>query len=112
MKRVDCSNHGNQGIGFVCTHVAHAIDRGDDVGFFWGDETDTARPDAWCAKCENDLRATPPGSDGLWFERGEFKILCAVCWDEAKRLCGGLTKSPPAGAEASQPSSMFTRIKR
>jgi hypothetical protein len=47
----------------VCTHIAHAIDTGTAVGFFWGDETDTARPDAWCRACKAALLAVPAGTD-------------------------------------------------
>ena len=79
-----CSRHGAQGIGPVCTHVAHAIDSGDQVGFFWGDDIDTARPDAWCLQCNRALIALNGGSSEKWFVAAEFKILCAACWDEAK----------------------------
>lgn len=88
-KTADCSRHGSQGIGLVCTHVAHAIDSGEQVGFFWGDDTDTARPDAWCAECEKALVALKGASSEAWFVRAEFKILCAACWDEAKRVLYG-----------------------
>ena len=84
----ECTAHGMQGIGLVCTHVSHAIDSGAQVGFFWGDDTDTARPDARCLECERTLRALAGASSEQWFVDAEFKILCAACWDEAKRrLC-------------------------
>jgi hypothetical protein len=83
-KTAHCSKHGVRGIGLVCTHVAHAIDSGAEVGFFWGDDTDTARPDAWCAACERKLVALAGASSERWFVEAEFKILCASCWDEAK----------------------------
>ena len=81
----DCPRHGRQGIGLVCTHVAHAMDTGADVGFFWGDDIDTARPDAWCRECEKALVALNGASSEQWFVDAQFKILCAACWDEAKR---------------------------
>lgn len=31
-RTADCPRHGRQGIGLVCTHVAHAMDTGADVG--------------------------------------------------------------------------------
>ena len=89
-KETQCGKHGRQGIGLACTHVAHAIDRGERVGFFWGDDTDTARPDAWCSECERALVALNGASAEQWFRDCEFKILCAACWDEAKWVCGGL----------------------
>jgi hypothetical protein len=36
--------HGREGIGLVCEHIAVAVDCGERVGFFWSDDTDTARP--------------------------------------------------------------------
>lgn len=59
VKSAHCAKHGVQGIGLVCTRVAHAIDNGELVGLFCGDDTDTARPDAWCASCENKLHCDP-----------------------------------------------------
>lgn len=85
-REVQCAAHGRQGIGLACTHVAHAIDSGEQVGFFWGDDTDTARPDAWCAACERALLPLNGASSDDWFRRADFKILCAGCWDEAKRV--------------------------
>jgi hypothetical protein len=85
-RTTECGKHGKQGIGLVCTHVAHAIDSGDRVGFFWGDDRDTARPDAWCEACERKLVALNGESSERWFIDAQFKILCTACWDEAKRL--------------------------
>lgn len=89
MKTVHCHLHGEQGIGLVCTHVAHAIDTGGKVGFYWGDDTDLSRPDAWCAACEEKLVALAGASSEQWFIDADFKILCTSCWDEAKAICGG-----------------------
>jgi hypothetical protein len=88
-KEVQCSVHGRRGIGLVCEHIAHAVGRGDRVGFFWGDETDTARPDAWCMQCEQALRALNGASSEQWFLDARFKIICSNCWDEARLVCMG-----------------------
>ena len=88
---VDCSFHGRQGIGLVCEHIAFAVNRDARVGFFWGGDTDTARPDAWCAECERALIALKGASSEQWFRDARFKIFCARCWDEAKAVCGGFT---------------------
>ena len=65
--------------------MANAIDSGKAVGFFWGDDTDTARPDAWCWACEQGLRAVPAGqSTEDWFLACDLKVLCAECWNLAK----------------------------
>jgi hypothetical protein len=85
--RVVCPQHGQQGIGLVCSHIARAVDSGELVGFFWGDETDTARPDAWCLRCEQALRVVSPNqSTEDWFLKCDFKAFCAACWDLAKRV--------------------------
>ena len=44
MKTANCPKHGDQDIGLVCKHVAFALIRRERVGFYWGDDTDTARP--------------------------------------------------------------------
>ena len=66
--QIQCPIHGREGIGLVCEHIAVAVDRGERVGFYWGDDSDTARPDAWCLTCERALvtpwrviRAMVPG---------------------------------------------------
>ena len=86
---IDCPQHGWQGIGLVCEHIAFAVDAGEQIGFYYGDETDTARPDAWCARCEDALIALNGASSEQWFLDGQYKIFCAACWDEACLVCGG-----------------------
>jgi hypothetical protein len=88
--QTQCRIHGHEGIGLVCEHIAVAVDRGERVGFFWGDDTDTARPDAWCLECELVLRALNGASCEQWFRDAHFKIFCAKCWDEAKLVCSGV----------------------
>lgn len=91
--QIDCGRHGRQGIGLVCIHIAYAVDRGERVGFHWGDDTDTARPDAWCSDCEKALVALNGASSEDWFRAAQFKIFCSRCWDEAKVACGGFPPS-------------------
>ena len=83
---VACKKHGSQGIGLVCEHIAFAVDRGECVGFFWGDDTDTALPDAWCSECEVRVQKT----GGEWEGEAEAhlgaKLLCGRCYDLAKKL--------------------------
>lgn len=92
LKSVDCGRHGRQGIGLVCTHIAEGVDKGEAVGFSWGDDSDHARPDAWCADCEAKLIALEGASSEQWFIDARFKILCTKCWDEAREVCGTLQK--------------------
>jgi hypothetical protein len=89
MKTVNCNVHGAHGLGLVCAHVANGLVCGEKVGFYWSAETDTARPDAWCTACEQALNALGDASTDDWFAAADFKILCALCWDEAKAVCGG-----------------------
>jgi len=89
--QTQCAVHGREGIGLVCEHIAFAVDRAERVGFFWGDDTDTARPDAWCLKCEQALLALDGASSEQWFRDAGFKVVCAKCWDDAKIICGGFT---------------------
>lgn len=88
-KKVACDQHGVRGFGLVCTHIAHAVDSGAAVGFFWGDDADLARPDAWCAACESALLAVPAGeTTDRWFLSCDYKIFCEVCWDLARERLG------------------------
>lgn len=48
-RQTDCPMHGRQGIGLACTHVAHAIDRGEKVGF------------SLCAACRDEAKAVCGG---------------------------------------------------
>lgn len=83
-RTVECPVHGKQGIGIACIHVALAIDSGAQVGFFWSEDDQMARGFAWCGNCESRLL----DNDGDFTkikETAQFKILCAGCWDEAKR---------------------------
>ncbi len=91
MKTLHCGVHGEQGIGLVCKHIAFAVDSGTRVGFFWGDDTDAARPDAWCLECEKALIGLEGASSEQWFGAAGFKVFCAACWDQAKRVCGGFS---------------------
>lgn len=86
--QIDCTKHGRQQFALACIHVANAIDSDEQVGFYWGDNTDMGRPDAWCGACEKKRLA----NNGAWsdelFKQGDFKFLCVRCWDEAKDVLG------------------------
>jgi hypothetical protein len=90
-KTCNCPAHGEQGIGLVCTHVAHATDAQQQVGFFWGEQDDLARPDAWCKACEDKLAGLADSDGNAWFKQADFKIFCCLCWDHAKQVCGGFS---------------------
>jgi hypothetical protein len=86
-KQISCPQHGEQGVGLVCIHIAHAVDRDESIGFYYGDDIDTARPDAWCAECEQALISLKGNSSEQWFIDAQFKIFCASCWDHAMQVC-------------------------
>lgn len=103
MKETNCKHRGRQQIALVCSHIADAVDRHEQVGFYWGDDTDTGRPDAWCSACERDLVSLQGASSERWFIAAKFRIFCVTCWDDARRVCGGvkIEISPTSGSTQS-----------
>lgn len=83
-KSVNCSRHGPQPQTFVCQHIVQSMHTRVRVGFFWPADATEARPDAWCAECNERVART----GGEWVaEAAEFlgaSLLCASCYDEAK----------------------------
>lgn len=79
-RRVVCDVHGPTAPAFVCKHLV----TGKDLGFFAADETENARPDAWCSDCENVRIA----EGGEWNDRSEefagISVICASCYDQAR----------------------------
>lgn len=76
---VSCDRHGMQGIGLVCQHL---LSYKEPIGFYWSDDSDQARPDAWCNACEEQLLKDQ--FTEAWYEQAGFQTLCALCWDELK----------------------------
>lgn len=83
---ITCDRHGAQDLALACIHACRAIDSGENVGFFWSTDTDGPRPDAWCSDCEGWLRANPAAMAKDSMAVADFQFLCAVCWDDAKRV--------------------------
>jgi hypothetical protein len=80
---VNCTQHGMQGVGLACRHIiAAARTEKMSVGFFWSDDQDQARPDAWCDACEADLVKSDWSE--AWHQAAGFEMVCALCWDAAK----------------------------
>lgn len=83
MKRgapVSCARHGEGVATFVCRHLSSTV----GAGFFTaGDFEAHARPDAWCARCEEVVDA----EDG-WNDVSEafaaFEWRCSGCYDELR----------------------------
>lgn len=76
---VECDLHGTSYATFTCCHLAE----GSNLGFFYNDDPEDPRPDAWCAKCDELMMA-----DGGWNEENEkyadITLLCAYCYDQTK----------------------------
>ena len=82
---IDCRKHGRVGFGIACIHICQAIDDGKQIGFYWGDQDERlARPDAWCAACEDYVvhHESATADDLKVVMHSQF--LCERCWDEAK----------------------------
>jgi hypothetical protein len=82
---VRCATHGEQQKTRVCQHIVTGLKSKARVGFFWTTEDpENARPDAWCAECEDRVRLT----DGDWIGEAEEhlkpQVLCGACYDLAK----------------------------
>ena len=95
-EQINCQEHGAQGVGRICTHIANA-NGVDPLGFMWGDSYGNARPDAWCKACEDALRAIPAGqSFDPWYAACAFQPLCEKCWDLAKFALYDMAQKPGA----------------
>ena len=84
---IQCDAHGLQPMSFACIHIANGLLAGSTPGFVIAPEEPVeVYPLAWCAECENTI-----GKVGWrrWLdELADFKMLCAVCYLEARDLAG------------------------
>jgi hypothetical protein len=85
-KQVDCCEHGKQQATFVCNHIVESLHDETPRGFWWANDPENPRPDAWCSDCEERLKA----NGGDWSEEIEelahIRLLCGMCYDNAKNL--------------------------
>ncbi|MHC4234794.1 MAG: hypothetical protein ACYSUQ_06735 [Planctomycetota bacterium] len=83
---VECAEHGTKQATFVCQHIFQGLRDGRMVDFFWAEDPDNPRPDAWCAACEERVQST----GGEWTDESEafagVTLLCGACYDRAKAL--------------------------
>ncbi|WP_051959933.1 hypothetical protein [Sphingobacterium sp. ML3W] len=56
-RKIECSLHGKQEIGLLCTQLAHSLLNQIKVGFHEFDNADLGRPDAWCDACNEQLKS-------------------------------------------------------
>ena len=85
-RTVECERHGPQPETFVCQHIVLSLHTRLPVGFFWPRDSAEARPNAWCAECEERVKLTGGEWIGLADEQLGVSLLCAACYDEAKEL--------------------------
>lgn len=82
---VECPDHGLQQATFVCQHIVKGLREKKNYGFWWAQDTDNPRPDAWCTAC-NEFLAT---NGGEWNDETEgfasVTLLCGGCYDRAKK---------------------------
>ena len=83
---VDCGVHGRQAISFVCTHIAHGLLDGTTPGFVIAPEDDHLLPLGWCDRCEAMVQELGGDWNDEATSRAGFKLLCALCYVEAKGI--------------------------
>jgi hypothetical protein len=83
-RRVECSEHGEQGPAFVCRH----LNLREPVGFVEGydpENPEEALYHAWCSACDEILV-----QEGEWNDRSEahagIRLVCQACYREMKTL--------------------------
>jgi hypothetical protein len=82
---IDCSRHGKVGFAMACIHICRAIDGGQQVGFYWGEQGERfTRPHAWCAACEEYLVKNENVTLQELKVVMDSQVLCEQCWDEAR----------------------------
>lgn len=83
---IECDEHGKQQATHVCQHIVQTLVDGDPRGFWWANDPDSPRPDAWCSECEAKVQET----GGEWNDENEpfagVKLLCGACYDKAKDI--------------------------
>jgi hypothetical protein len=91
-EQVECAEHGKQQATFVCQHIIQTLRDGHPRGFWWADDPDNPKPDAWCSECEAKVRE----AGGAWNEESEsfagVTLLCAACYDKAQEINLGSKK--------------------
>jgi hypothetical protein len=84
--KVICQVHGEQEVTLVCQHIAQGLVEEKKVGFFWANDPQNKRPDAWCISCEEKRLA----NNGEWSDDCNsflgVKWLCANCYDLAREF--------------------------
>ncbi|WP_282628400.1 hypothetical protein [Empedobacter sedimenti] len=80
---VQCSNHGEQTLAFVCHHL---VGNAENIGFHEFEVEDQDNPDAWCDACHEQWQHHNQTEEEQekWESLVDFKILCHVCYHDRK----------------------------
>lgn len=86
--QINCDVDGPQTTTFVCQHIAQSLETKKRVGFHWSKDSKDQWPDATCTACvEKRNKATTEEEDSKIVEEfSKPQILCAKCYERAKRL--------------------------
>jgi hypothetical protein len=83
---VECSSHGVQPSTFVCQHLFGTLSSRQAVGFWWSQEDDSERPDAWCTACKEQLESTDQQWTPQTVKFVHPKLICGACYDVAYEI--------------------------
>jgi hypothetical protein len=84
---VQCETHGPQPQTLVCQHIIDGLIDRRRVGFFWTTaDPGNPNPDAWCSACEERVKVTGGEWIGEALEELQPKVLCACCYELAKKF--------------------------
>lgn len=80
---VQCSNHGEQTLAFVCHHL---VGNAENLGFHEFEVDDQDNPDAWCDACHEQWQNYNQTEENQekWESLVDFKIVCRVCYHDRK----------------------------
>lgn len=90
---IQCEEHGEQEATCVCQHLVQTLEDRCPRGFWWANEPECSRPDAWCSECEAKVQDT----GGEWNDANEafanVTLMCGICYDTVKEVNLGAISS-------------------
>lgn len=87
--KVHCNTHGEQPETLVCQHIAVSLESKSAVGFHWPETSNEEFPNSWCSDCNERLRAENWEWTGEAEKQLGAKLLCAMCYLDARKLALG-----------------------
>ncbi len=83
---IRCGTHGLSEVCYVCEHLS----QGTGLGFITGDDSPSARPDAWCHRCNALVSHLTSWDDLPEADQPRIVLVCGGCYDAIK-----VRNSPP-----------------